>query len=167
METRNVIGIENFGEKMIEHTLAIIKPDATARYLTSRIKTMIRSGYYPHMNRLGAGLEIAKQNYFSSLTEVQVRAFYAEHVGKPFFENLVQYMTSGPVVVLVLEGENAVVRWRKLMGATNPEEAELYTIRNTFGETVTRNSVHGSDSLESAAREIYFFEYRPAFPFLK
>ncbi len=130
----------------VERTLSILKPDATARNLTGRINAMIEE----------AGLRIVAQKRLR-LSAEQAGEFYAVHRERPFFKDLVSFMTSGPVVVQVLEGENAMVRYRDLMGATNPTAAAVGTIRRTVSESIDANSVHGSDSLENAAREIGFF----------
>ena len=130
----------------IERTLSIIKPDATRRNLTGAINQRFEE----------AGLAIVAQRRIR-LTEAQARAFYAVHRERAFYDDLCAFMTSGPVVVQVLEGENAVEANRTIMGATNPANADSGTIRASFGETVEANSVHGSDSPENAAIEIAFF----------
>ncbi len=130
----------------LERTLSIIKPDATRRNLTGRINAMLEE----------AGLRIVAQKRLR-LTRDQAEGFYAVHRERPFFDDLCTFMTSGPVVVQVLEGENAVARNREVMGATNPADAAEGTIRKTFAESIEANSVHGSDSPENAAREITFF----------
>ena len=129
-----------------ERTLSIIKPDATRRGLTERINARFEE----------VGLRIVAQKRIR-LTREEAENFYEVHKDRSFFVNLCTFMTSGPVVVQVLEGEDAIVRNREIMGATNPANAEEKTIRKEFGETVKANSVHGSDSLETAAREISFF----------
>ena len=129
-----------------EKTLSIIKPDATKRNITGAINNIIES----------SGLKIIAQKRIL-LTELQAKDFYDVHKDKNFFTDLVQYMTSGPVVVQVLEGENAVVFYRDLMGATNPKEAKMGSIRNKYALSIEANSVHGSDSLENANKEIDFF----------
>ena len=129
-----------------EKTLSIIKPDATKRNITGAINNIIES----------SGLKIIAQKRIL-LTESQAKDFYDVHKDKNFFTDLVQYMTSGPVVVQVLEGENAVVFYRDLMGATNPKEAKIGSIRNKYALSIEANSVHGSDSLENANKEIDFF----------
>ena len=129
-----------------EKTLSIIKPDATKRNITGAINNIIES----------SGLKIIAQKRIL-LTESQAKDFYDVHKDKNFFSDLVQYMTSGPVVVQVLEGENAVVFYRDLMGATNPKEAKMGSIRNKYALSIEANSVHGSDSLENANKEIDFF----------
>ncbi|MDD4555785.1 MAG: nucleoside-diphosphate kinase [Alphaproteobacteria bacterium] len=130
----------------MERTLSIIKPDATARNITGKINAMIEN----------AGLRIVAQKRIR-LSPEKVEEFYAEHKGKPFFPNLVEFMTSAPVVVQVLEGPDAIQNYRKLMGATNPDVAEAGTIRKTLALSIDKNSVHGSDSLASADREIKFY----------
>jgi len=133
---------------MTERTLSIIKPDATRRNLTGKINAVIED----------AGLRIVGQRRIH-LARADAERFYEVHQGKPFFEELVTFMTSGPVVVQVLEGENAVARYREVMGATNPANAAAGTIRQLYAESFTGNSVHGSDSPENAAAEIgLFFE---------
>ncbi len=127
----------------IERTFSIIKPDATKRNLTGKINAMIEAG----------GLTIVAQKRVK-MTREQAEKFYAEHKGKPFFDGLIEFMTSNPVVVQVLEGENAIAEYRRLMGATNPAEAEEGTIRASVGVDKGSNSVHGSDSPASATREI-------------
>jgi len=129
-----------------EKTLSIIKPDATKRNITGAINNIIES----------SGLKIIAQKRIL-LTESQAKDFYDVHKDKNFFTDLVQYMTSGPVVVQVLEGENAVVFYRDLMGATNPKEAKMGSIRNKYALSIEANSVHGSDSLDNANKEIDFF----------
>jgi len=130
----------------LERTLSIIKPDATRRNLTGRINATFEE----------AGLRIVAQKRLQ-LTEAVAGAFYAVHRERPFYNDLVRFMTSGPVVVQVLEGENAVARNREVMGATNPVNAAPGTIRKEFAESIEANSVHGSDSAENAATEIAFF----------
>ncbi len=127
-------------------TLSIIKPDATRRNLTGAISAMLEE----------SGLRIVAQKRLRLSTE-QAEAFYAVHRARPFFKDLVRFMISGPVVVQVLEGENAVERNRAIMGATDPAKAEAGTIRARFAESIEANSVHGSDSPETAATEIAFF----------
>jgi len=129
-----------------ERTLSIIKPDATRRDLTGRINARFEA----------AGLRIVAQRRLR-LTRPQAEAFYAVHRERPFYEGLVAFMTSGPVVVQVLEGEDAVARNREIMGATDPKKAAPGTIRADFAEDIEANSVHGSDSAETAATEIAFF----------
>lgn len=130
----------------IERTLSIIKPDATRRNLTGQINARLEA----------AGLRIIAQKRLR-LTREQAETFYAVHAERSFFDDLCDFMISGPVVAQVLEGENAIVKNREIMGATNPANAKDGTIRKDFGETVEANSVHGSDSAETAAREIAFF----------
>lgn len=130
----------------VEQTLSIIKPDAVSRNLIGEIIGRFEK----------AGLRIAAQRMVQ-LSRAQAEGFYAEHKGRPFFEGLINFMVSGPVVVQVLAGENAIARNRELMGATNPANAEPGTIRADFAEAVDRNCVHGSDSPTSAAREIAYF----------
>ncbi len=130
----------------LERTFSIVKPDATARNLTGAINAMIED----------AGLRIVAQRRIR-MTEAQAKGFYAVHAGRPFYSDLVAFMTSGPVVVQVLEGEDAIARYREVMGATNPAEAADGTIRKLFAENIERNSVHGSDAPETAATEIRFF----------
>lgn len=130
----------------VERTLSIIKPDATRRNLTGAINARFEE----------SDLRIIAQRRIL-LTLEQTRAFYGVHKERAFYDDLCGYMTSGPVVVQVLEGENAVVRNREIMGATNPANADEGTIRKDFGESVEANSAHGSDSPENAAIEIAFF----------
>jgi nucleoside-diphosphate kinase len=130
----------------VEQTLSIIKPDATRRNLTGQVIARLEQ----------AGLRIVAQKRLR-LSLAQAEAFYNVHKARPFFKSLVEFMTSGPVVVQVLEGENAVGRNREIMGATNPANAEPGTIRREFAESIEANSVHGSDSLENAKTEIAFF----------
>lgn len=132
-----------------EYTFSIIKPDAVSRDLGNEINAYFTKN----------GLEIVESKKIR-MTKEQAAEFYAEHKGKAFFDPLVEYMTSGPIVVQVLKGENAIKRNREIMGATNPANAEPGTIRAAYGESIDRNSVHGSDSPESAKREIsMFFDY--------
>ena len=130
----------------VERTLSILKPDATERNLTGAINARLEE----------SGLRIVAQRRIR-MTQEEAKGFYAEHHERPFFDSLCSFMTSGPVVLQVLEGEDAIARNRAVMGATNPENAEDGTIRKDFAESMERNSVHGSDSLESAAREISYF----------
>jgi len=130
----------------VEKTLSIIKPDATRRNLTGKINARFEE----------AGLRIVAQKRLR-LTKEQAQQFYAVHAERSFFDDLCNFMTSGPVVVQVLQGENAVARNREIMGATNPANAAPGTIRADFAESVEANSVHGSDSLENANNEIAFF----------
>ncbi len=129
-----------------ERTLSIIKPDATRRNLTGKINACLE----------GAGLRIIAQKRLQ-LTQAQAEKFYEVHAARPFYRDLVTFMTSGPVVAQVLEGENAVARNREVMGATDPKKADAGTIRAQFAENIEANSVHGSDSAENAAVEIAFF----------
>jgi len=130
----------------VERTLSILKPDATRRNLTGAINQRFE----------GAGLRIVAQRRLR-LTSEQAQQFYAVHAERAFYGDLCDYMTSGPIVAQVLEGESAVVRNREIMGATNPANADEGTIRKDFGESVEANSVHGSDSPENAAIEVAFF----------
>jgi nucleoside-diphosphate kinase len=130
----------------IERTLSIIKPDATQRNITGRINARFEE----------AELRIVAQKRLR-LTRDQAERFYAVHSERPFYNDLCEYMTSGPVVVQVLEGEEAVQRNRDIMGATNPANADAGTIRRDFGESIEANSVHGSDSPDNAAQEVAFF----------
>ena len=130
----------------LERTLSIIKPDATHRNLTGRINTKFEE----------AGLRIVAQKRLR-LTRDRAEGFYAVHKERPFFDSLCAFMSSGPVVVQVLEGENAIQKNRDIMGATNPEEAAAGTIRAEFAESIEANSVHGSDSPDTATEEIAFF----------
>ena len=129
-----------------QRTFSIIKPDATARNLTGKINAMIED----------AGLRIIAQKRIH-MTKDQAEGFYGVHRERPFFNDLVSFMISGPVMVQVLEGENAIAKYREVMGATNPENADEGTIRKTFAESIEANSVHGSDAPETAAEEIKFF----------
>ena len=130
----------------VERTLSIIKPDATRRNLTGQIIARFEK----------AGLRVVALRRVR-LSRAQAEAFYAVHRARPFFASLVEFMTSGPVVVQVLEGENAVAKNRQVMGATDPAKAESGTIRKDFAESIEANSVHGSDAAETAADEIRFF----------
>ncbi len=130
----------------ITRTLSIIKPDATRRNLTGKINTKLES----------AGLKIVAQKRLH-LSQAQAEAFYAVHKERPFFKSLCAFMTSGPVVVQVLEGEGAVEKNREVMGATDPAKAAPGTIRKEFAESIEANSAHGSDSAENAKNEIAFF----------
>ena len=132
----------------IQRTLSIIKPDATSKNIIGKIIDRFEE----------SGLKIIAGKLIY-MDKEKAAGFYAEHDGKPFFPNLVEYMTSAPVFVQVLEGDNAVTKNRELMGATNPNDADPGTIRADFAETIDANAVHGSDSVESATREIaYFFD---------
>lgn len=130
----------------VTRTFSIIKPDATRRNLTGAVTKMLEE----------AGLRVIASKRIQ-MTQEQAEGFYAVHSERPFFGELVAFMTSGPVVVQVLEGEDAVLRNRKIMGATNPKEADEGTIRRTFAESIEANSAHGSDSDENAAIEIAYF----------
>jgi nucleoside-diphosphate kinase len=130
----------------IERTFSIIKPDATARNLTGAINAIIE----------GAGLRIIAQRR-ARITREQAETFYAVHRERPFFRELVEFMISGPVVVQVLEGENAIARYREIMGATDPAKAAPGTIRKVHAKSVGENSVHGSDAPETAQQEIAQF----------
>lgn len=130
----------------MEKTLSIIKPDAVAKGYIGKIIDRFESN----------GLRIAGMKKIH-LSKEQAQDFYAIHKDRPFYADLVKFMTSGPVVVMVLEGENAVAKNRELMGATNPKEADKGTIRADFAESIEANAVHGSDSLENAKNEVAFF----------
>lgn len=129
-----------------ERTLSIIKPDAVAKNVVGQILSRFEA----------AGLKVVALKMLQ-LSQEQAEGFYAEHKERPFFKDLVEFMTSGPVTVQVLEGEGAVLANRDLMGATNPQEAAAGTIRADFAQSIDANAVHGSDSLESAAREVAYF----------
>ena len=130
----------------VERTLSIIKPDAVAKNVIGEILTRFEQ----------AGLRVVAAKMVQ-LSQADAEGFYAEHKERPFFKDLVGFMTSGPVVVQVLEGEGAVLKNRELMGATNPKEAAAGTIRADFAESIDANAVHGSDSTTSAAREVAYF----------
>ena len=130
----------------VERTFSILKPDATARNLTGAINAMIEK----------AGLRIVAQKRVQ-ITKAQAEQFYGVHKARPFFGELVEFMTSGPVVVQVLEGENAIAKYREVMGATDPAKADANTIRKVHAKSIGENSVHGSDSAENAAIEIAQF----------
>ncbi|HEY8354594.1 MAG TPA: nucleoside-diphosphate kinase [Methylophilaceae bacterium] len=130
----------------VERTLSIIKPDAVAKNVIGKIYTRFESN----------GLKIVAAQ-MKQLTREEAEGFYAVHKDRPFFKDLVNFMISGPVMIQVLEGENAVAKNRELMGATNPKEAAPGTIRADFAESIDANAVHGSDSLENAAIEIAYF----------
>lgn len=134
----------------IERTLSIVKPDAVSKNIIGEIETRLEKG----------GLRIVAAKMLHLSTE-QAQAFYAVHRERPFYDDLVRFMTSGPVLVQVLEGEDAIHKNREIMGATNPRDAAPGTIRAAFGESVERNAVHGSDAPETAQTEIDFF-FRPA-----
>ncbi len=131
---------------VLQYTLSIIKPDATKRSITGKINSYLEA----------AGLTVVAQKRIT-LTKEQAGAFYAVHKERPFYGELVDTMTSGPVVVQVLKGEDAVLKNREVMGATNPKDANAGTIRKDFALSIGENSVHGSDSLENAKNEISFF----------
>ena len=130
----------------IEQTLSIIKPDAVERNLGEKIKDIF----------IKNNLNI-KENKKIHITKDEAAEFYKVHQSKPFYKDLCAYLSSGPIIVMILEGENAVLGNRKLMGATNPKDAEENTIRNLYGISIDKNSVHGSDSVENAKNEIEFF----------
>ncbi|MCH8492626.1 nucleoside-diphosphate kinase [Aliidiomarina sp.] len=130
----------------LERTLSIIKPDAVAKNVIGAIVNRFET----------SGLRIVGQKMMH-LSKEQAEGFYAEHSERPFFGALVEFMTSGPIVVMALEGEDAVRKNREIMGATNPQEAAAGTLRADFAETIDENAVHGSDAVESAAREIAYF----------
>ena len=130
----------------VQRTFSIIKPDATKRNITGKVNAKIEE----------AGLRIVAQKRLQ-LTKEQAGGFYAVHSERPFYNDLVNFMMSGPVVVQVLEGENAIARYREVMGATNPADADAGTIRAEFAESIDANTVHGSDASETAAEEIKFF----------
>ena len=127
----------------VERTFSIIKPDATRRNLTGAINAKIE----------GAGLRIIAQRR-TKWKQADAKKFYAVHAKRPFYRDLVKFMTSGPIVMQVLEGNNAVAKYREIMGATNPANADAGTIRKEFAESIDANSVHGSDSAENAKKEI-------------
>ncbi|TXH34951.1 MAG: nucleoside-diphosphate kinase [Rhodospirillaceae bacterium] len=129
-----------------ERTLSILKPDATRRNLTGKINARIEE----------SGLRIIAQKRIQ-LTKAQAEKFYEVHAQRPFYNDLVSFMTSGPVVVQVLEGDNAVTKYRDVMGATNPANAAAGTIRKDFAESIEANSVHGSDSADNAKIEVAYF----------
>ena len=130
----------------IQRTFSIIKPDATARNITGKVNAKIEE----------SGLRIVAQKRLL-LTKEQASGFYAVHKDRPFYSDLVKFMMSGPVIVQVLEGENAIAAYRKVMGATNPDEADAGTIRAEFAKSIDANTVHGSDAPETAKEEIKFF----------
>ena len=129
-----------------EQTLSIIKPDAVERNLTDKIKAIF----------IKNNLKI-KDDKKIHITKDEAAEFYKVHQYKPFYNDLCEYLSSGPIVVMILEGDNAVLSNRKLMGATNPKEAEENSIRKLYGISIDKNSVHGSDSIENAKKEIKFF----------
>ena len=130
----------------IEQTLSIIKPDAVERKLTDEIKNIFKK------NNLNI-----KDSKKIHISKDEASEFYKVHQSKPFYSDLCAYLSSGPIVVMILEGENAVLANRKLMGATNPKDAEENTIRKLYGISIDKNSVHGSDSIDNAKKEIEFF----------
>ena len=130
----------------IEQTLSIIKPDAVERNLVEEIKEIFKKNNFK-----------IKESKKIHITKDEASEFYKVHQSKPFYNDLCSYLSSGPIVVMILESENAVKANRKLMGATNPKDAEENTIRKLFGISIDKNSVHGSDSLENAKKEIDFF----------
>ena len=130
----------------IEQTLSIIKPDAVERKLTDEIKNFFKKN----------NLDI-KDSKKIHISKDEASEFYKVHQSKPFYSDLCAYLSSGPIVVMILEGENAVLAYRKLMGATNPKDAEENTIRKLYGISIDKNSVHGSDSIDNAKKEIEFF----------
>ena len=130
----------------MEQTLSIIKPDAVERNLTEEIKTIFKNN----------NLKI-KDSKKIHITKDEAAEFYKVHQSKPFYNDLCAYLSSGPIIVMILEGESAVSSNRKIMGSTNPKEADENTIRKLFGISIDKNSVHGSDSLENAKKEIEFF----------
>ena len=130
----------------MEQTLSIIKPDAVERNLAEEIKNIFK--------RNNLNIKDSKKIHIS---KDEASEFYKVHQSKPFYNNLCAYLSSGPIIVMILEGENAVLANRKLMGSTNPKEAEQNTIRNLYGISIDKNSVHGSDSIENAKKEIEFF----------
>ncbi|CAM3870754.1 nucleoside-diphosphate kinase [Litorimonas haliclonae] len=130
----------------VQRTFSIVKPDATKRNITGKVNAKIED----------AGLRIIAQKRIQ-LSKEQAGEFYGIHKERPFYNDLVEFMTSGPVVVQVLEGEDAIAKYREVMGATNPKEADAGTIRAEFAESIDANTVHGSDAPETAAEEIPFF----------
>jgi len=130
----------------LEQTLSIIKPDAVSKGHVDEICRRLEE----------SGLSIVDKQSLH-LDEQKAEGFYAEHKGKPFFEDLIKFMTSGPIQVQILEGENAILRYREVMGSTNPQEAAPGTLRADFADSIDANAVHGSDSPESAKREISYF----------
>ena len=129
-----------------EYTFSMIKPDATRRNLIGNINSYLEK----------FGLKIVAQRMMI-LTQDQAETFYYEHKERHFFNSLISFITSGPIVAQILKGENAIVKNRQIMGATNPQDAELNTIRKDFAESIEANSIHGSDNVENAEREISFF----------
>ena len=131
---------------MIERTLSIIKPDAVQRNLESKIIPFFTN----------QGLQVIDKKKIQ-ISKKEAAEFYKVHQVKPFYEDLCNYLSSGPIVVMILEGENAISKNREIMGATDPKKAEKQTIRNLYGQNIEKNSVHGSDSLQNAKKEIEFF----------
>ena len=131
---------------MIEQTLSIIKPDAVERNLENKIKSFFQKN----------NIKILKSKKVQ-ISKEEASEFYKVHQTKPFYEDLCNYLSSGPIIVMILEGENAILENRKIMGSTNPKEAQPNTIRKLYGISIDKNSVHGSDSLENAKKEISFF----------
>ncbi len=131
---------------VVEKTLSIIKPDAVAKNVIGKIYDRFES----------AGLKITAAK-MAQLSREEAEGFYAVHKERPFFNDLVEFMISGPVMIQVLEGENAIAKNRELMGATNPQEADVGTIRKDFADSIDANAVHGSDASETAANEIHYF----------
>lgn len=129
-----------------EYTFSMIKPDATKRNLIGKINTYLEN----------SGLKIVAQK-MTVLSKTQAESFYAEHKSRPFFNSLISFITSGPVVLQVLKGEDAIIKNRKIMGSTNPQDAEPGTIRRDLAVDIEANSIHGSDNSESAKREVNFF----------
>ena len=132
--------------KTLERTLAIVKPDAVSRQATGDILSMIESKGFRII-----GMKMVE------ITKHQAQGFYAVHAGKPFFESLTNFMSSGPIVVLALEKENAIAGWRELMGATNPTNAAEGTVRKKWGSSIERNATHGSDADDTARFELSYF----------
>jgi|TARA_B100001093_G_scaffold59815_1_gene50512 nucleoside-diphosphate kinase len=130
----------------IEQTLSIIKPDAVERNLTDQIKSIFEKN----------NLKVNESKKIH-ISKDEAAEFYKVHQSKPFYSDLCEYLSSGPIVVMILEGENAILANRKIMGATNPKDADPKTIRKIYGISIDKNSVHGSDSLENAKKEIEFF----------
>ena len=130
----------------LEETLSIIKPDAVERNLTEKIKTILSNNNFK-----------IKDSKKIHLTKDEAAEFYKVHQSKPFYNDLCSYLSSGPIVVMILEGKNAVLLYRKIMGATDPKNADEGTIRKLFGISIDKNSVHGSDSKDNAKKEINFF----------
>lgn len=143
---RSILILEGFFNMSIEYTFSIIKPDITKRNLTGIVNSYIEK----------AGLKIVAQR-MTILSRIQAESFYAEHKSRGFFTSLIEFMTSGPVILQVLKGENAIAKNRDIMGATDPAHALPGTIRKDFAESIEANCVHGSDSQESANKEIKYF----------